>query len=265
MNMPSASAPKPFIRMVTTPPGLPWNQTRMALLEARHTSPVSGALGDDLHIVIRRLEGWRPNLSGSFVAIYLRGSDLHSGVSFQVEARGRVFPIDLPPKGDGQAILKEQLSVYGAGLLVVLALAFAIGLSWQRRQEADFSISAVETRLGREYRQASSIVQAKRDAVALTEQGLKGRALADAMKDLRIVSIGRNPEARIDAFVWRDGDWGLEVYGDAVPMMLEGVDMRRDDKPVRRGVWLWQAQPDALSDMSVARSPVITEGAPDGL
>jgi hypothetical protein len=239
MNMTRPAGPRPFTRVITTPPGLPWDQARMAGLEARHTSPVSGVMvGDDLHIVVKRLGGWKPGGDGRFVAVYLRSSDIQSGQSLQVEVQGQTVSIPLPAQGPTGAI-SEQGVILIAGVVIVACLIVQIDLLWQRRQDAEARLSAVEAVVERQGRDAVQLAAAKADARDLTAMGVKGRTVDAVLKDLTTISLARDPDARIQAFSWDDGQWSVEVAGSTPPVSIDGLDLQRSAAPVRPNVWVW--------------------------
>lgn len=239
MNMTRAASPRPFTRVVTTPPGLPWDQARMAGLEARHTSPVSGVMvGDDLHIVVKRLGGWKPGGEGRFVAVYLRSSDLKAGQTLQVEVQGQVVTIPLPAQGPVGPI-SEQGVILIAGVVIAACLIVQIDLLWQRRQDAEARLSAVEAVVERQGRDATQLAAAKADARDLGAMGMNGRTIDAVLKDLTTISIARDADARIQAFSWDDGQWSVEVAGGNPPVSIDGLNLQRSAAPVRPNVWVW--------------------------
>ncbi len=239
MNMTQPSAARPFTRVVVTPAGWPWDQARMARLEARHTSPVSDVMiGDDLHIVVQRLGLWKPGTDGRFVAVYLRGSDMRAGQTLTVEVQGQSVKIALPSAG-GLSPLSDRTAILIAGLIVAACLVVQVDLLWQRRQDADARLSAVEAVVERQSHDAAQLAAAQADAQDLAAMGVHPHTVDDVVQDLNTISVARNADARVQAFLWDDGHWAIEVSGTNPPVSLEGFDLERSPAPIRPDVWLW--------------------------
>lgn len=123
---------KPFTRVVTTPPALPWDQARAAHLEARHTSPISaGTSGQSLSIIVKRLEPWRPKTAGRFVAVYLRGAP-KGALSFDIEVQGRTVRVDIPSRAEQAERLRQRLWIGGTAAVMAVALLAQIALTLHR-------------------------------------------------------------------------------------------------------------------------------------
>ena len=65
----SAAGPTIFVRTFTTPPGLPWDQSRVAMLEVRSGAPLP--LGEVIY-QLRRLDPWFVGRSARYAAFYVR-------------------------------------------------------------------------------------------------------------------------------------------------------------------------------------------------
>ncbi len=249
MNAPvnggSEGAPfRPFTRALSVPPALPWDQTRAAKLEAQHTSPVSG---DGITILVRRLAPWRLNEAGRFVAVYLRAGEAKAGLAFDIDVQGKRLRIEMPSRAATEAMIRERAWQVGAVVAMLAGMAAMGALTFQRRDGLEDRLTTVETRLGREAREAKGVLRAKNDADALAEAGLRDQDLDQALADFKYLSLSKNPDVRIDAFYWNKGYWAVEAEGDAPPMRDASVDLQRSAKPVRRGVWLWAAPDKAVT------------------
>ncbi|MDV6331308.1 hypothetical protein [Asticcacaulis sp. 201] len=236
--MSERKANKPFTRIVNAPPGWPWDQSRVASLEAQHTSPVSGA---DVSVIVRRLEAWRPGQPAKFVAIYIRDAQSSQGIKFEVDVQGRKLIVELPSPQQRAAVASQRL--WTAGWLVALTLSvFAMGaLALQRRGVEDARLSELEAQMARKARQAVGVTRAKADAVALSKLDIQGHTIDNALLDLKHLSLKRDPAVWLDAFYWKNGYWAVEARGKASPVTDATVPLERSSKPVRKDVWLWVA------------------------
>lgn len=130
LTPPERSAYKPFTRRISTPPAWPWVQTRVAQLEAQHTSPVAG---DDVAIFVKRLQPWTLGQAGKFVAVYVRGADSHKGLKFTLDVQGKSITIDLPSAEMRAEQTNARLWRVGSGAVIVIGIACLVMLALQRR------------------------------------------------------------------------------------------------------------------------------------
>ena len=235
-DLPDRRVAKPFTRTLSTPPGWPWDQARIAALEARHTSPVSSG---DIAIVMRRLQPWQLGESGRFVAIYVRDADIQQGLKLDLDIGGKKISVDMPAPHQKAEQARDRLWSLGLiGLMVICLLGFAMVTLQRRTAEAE-RLTAMETLMSRKVRDAEGVARAKADAEALADLNLDNRTLDNAIQDLKTISLQRDPAARLEAFYWNKGYWAVEVRGDAPPVRDATVPLQRSTKPVRKGVWLW--------------------------
>ncbi len=239
---------RPFTRVLATPPGWPWDQTRVAMLEARHTSPVSS---DGVNIIVRRLKPWSMGEGGEFVAIYLRIGDPLPPQGLDVEVRGRTIHIDLPSRAARAEQLKDQATRVGAVVVMLLILLGLITLAFERRTALDDRLNDAEVQSSHMAREAHAMARAKQDAEGLSELGV-GDGLGHALDDLTYVTAAKDPAARLDAFYWSKGFWAVEAHGGDAPVKDTGLNLQKSVKPVRPGVWLWAA-PDPVAASEIRR------------
>jgi hypothetical protein len=230
---------KPFTRVIATPAALPWDQVRAAELEARHTSPVSGAAGAELTLVVKRLEPWKPRSAGRFVAVYLRGRVPGEGLSFHVDVQGRPVKVEVASKEAQAEALRRKVWLLGGVAVLSVCLVAQVVMTVQRRAAIEDQLATLEPQVERAVKLHSTAALAKKDAQALQELDLHGRRAEDLLRAMGVVAATRDPAARIEAFLWDSGDWALEVRGDAPPLRPEGPNLQKAPKAVRRGVGLW--------------------------
>ena len=227
---------KPFTRILNTPPGWPWDQARIATLEARHTSPVSGT---DIAIVMRRLQPWGFGEGGRFVAIYVRDRDIQEGLKLDLDIGGKKIVVDMPSPQQKAEQSRDRL--WNLGLIGLIACCL-VGLGMvtlQRRAAEGERLTQLETQMTRKVRDAEGVARAKADAEALVALNLDNRTVDNAVQDLKSISLQRDSAARLDAFYWNKGYWAVEVHGDTPPVKDATIPLQRSTKPVRKGVWLW--------------------------
>jgi hypothetical protein len=255
MNMSSpvtSAAVRPFTRLITTPPAFPWDQQRAAMLEARHTSPVAGAMkgamsGDGPQIVVRRLSPWKSNEGGRFVAIYFKPGDaLNEEV--EVEVQGKLIKIDLNAKARLLDQMRQSSWLVGCVAVIIVCLGLQLGLTLQRRADADDQITQAESRFKHNALDLKTLARAKADAQALTELDLKSQSVSQVIHDLKTINATKQPQALIDSFLWDRGYWAVEARGPDVPLLVTGAPLKRSVKPVRQGVWLWLATPESKAE-----------------
>ena len=242
MSLDSAPLPKPFTRGFSVPPGLPWDQARAAQLEARHTSPVAALAGDELRIHVKRLTPWRPGEEGRFAAIYLKASETRPGQVFRLEVQGHPVTLEIPSPALKAAQLQQNLWIMGCVGILVVALLFMVMTSLSRRQDMDSQVTTLESDIATRLHRGAAIERAKAEAEALQALDLKGHSASEVLGALRIVTLAKNPNARIDSFLWDRGYWAIEAHGTDTPLELGSVSLKRSPKPLRGDTYLWVAQ-----------------------
>jgi hypothetical protein len=227
---------KPFTRVLSTPPGWPWDQARIATLEARYTSPVSNA---NIAIIMRRLQPWGFGESGRFLAVYVRDSEVQQGLKLELDVSGKKIVIDMPSPHTRAEQSRDRLWNLGLiGLMACCVIGFGMVTLQRRTAEAE-RLTDLEMQMTRKVRDAEGVARAKADAEALSDLNLDNRTLDNALQDLKTISLQRDPAARLDAFYWNKGYWAVEVHGITPPVKDPTVPLQRSTKPVRKGVWLW--------------------------
>lgn len=228
-----------FVSLVSTPPGMPWEQRRAAALEARLSSPLPGS--QTAFQLVRR-QAWRPRSQGLYAIVYARLTDIGAGRTVSVEIDGRTRKLSFPPPGQPSAAPAGRLTpfVLIVGLLV-LSGAVAHRLIDQRAA-ADLALSNLERRASAALRQAVPAAQARRRAAALDAAGAREMRLSGLLGSLAFASQARRPEAKIEAFRWNAGIASLDVAGAQSPLNAADVDLETTARP-GGSAWSWRANP----------------------
>ena len=240
---------RPFTRVMTIPPGWPWDQSRAAMLEARLASPTSN---DGVSIIVHRLKAWALGEGGEFVAIYLRAGDQMPAQGIDIDVLGRTVHIDMPSRAARTEQLKDQATRIAAVMVMVVVVLGLIALAFERRAALEDRLTNTEFQVEHEARAARAVTRAKQDAEALSELGVTD-GLDHAINDLTYVTVAKDPAARLDAFYWSKGFWAVEARGNDAPIKDSGVTLQKSAKPVHPGVWLWAASDPSSSSREVSR------------
>jgi hypothetical protein len=233
-----AAPPKPFVKVVSTPPGLPWDQTRAAELEARVGAPLPL---DKVVYRVKRLEPWQPGHAARFAAVYFRGEELGGRLDATVEIDGRTLSLNfLSRQEGGRRARMLAIAAAAAGVTTFLAVA-GIGMALTTRAQATAQLEALEQLVAKRSREVEVRRSLKAQAKALDQEGLAGRSLSDFLNDLAWASEAKAPGARIQAFHWDRGYLAVEARGDAAPFVETARRVERYEKPIKPGRWLWSA------------------------
>lgn len=233
---PPPAEPTVFARTISAPPGFPWDQARMADLEARSTAPLP--LGE-LRYRVRRLETWRPGRPARFTAFYVRASEVGDRLTASAQVDGRPVSIEFLSGGarERQVRAIAMLAIpAGAAVVVVLAVLSA---ALAARSDATQSLAVAQAVGHRDLSQARHLAHLRDRAKALDQLGLRDQTVQAMAGDLAWLSHVRSTAAHIDAVHWQPGAIALEVRGDTPPFVSDAVHAVKSDKPLRTGVWLW--------------------------
>lgn len=237
-----ASTPTVFVRILSTPPGLPWDQARMAGLDAHAGAPLPM---NELVYRLRRLEPWNIGRPARYAVCYVRARDAGDRLIATVVADGR--PLTLEFVSGAERVRKARL----LGLLAAAAVATglltsgAVGSALALRVSLAGRLLALGPLATDALRRAKAIQARKEDAHALSEEHLRGQSVTNFLSDLAWVSRMRASGAHIDVLHWDHGYMALETRGDTAPFGQTDRPTIKSNRPVRSGVWLWGIGPPA--------------------
>jgi hypothetical protein len=233
---PGVQAPQVLVRTFAAPAGLPWDQARGALLEARHGAPLPIA---DLHFRVKRLERWAPGRPGRFAVFYIRRRDLTGPFETTVDVDGdpiRVaFGTSAQPSRSwrslGVVVLAIGLSVAIVGGMAVMALSI--------RADASQQLDTLEQQTAAKLR-AAQVAQREQaqDRALAANQGRSGQ-VSDVLADLTWLAHARTADARIVSVHWDHGLMAVEARGSAAPVDGRERQVVRAPKEGVAGTWLW--------------------------
>jgi hypothetical protein len=225
-----------FVRTFTTPPGLPWDQSRMARLEARSGAPLPLA---EVLYQLRRLDPWRAGRAARYAAFYVHAQGGQADVETVAEVLGKSMRVRFSsPRDQARRVWSLALLAASTGVFAA-ALSAAVFAALDIRTETTNRLDAVAKIASAKLRSAQGAERNHLDGQSLDAAGVKGISLAEALSDLAWVSSAKTPDARVEAFHWDHGQIALEVRGDAEPLPPGFGSMVRASKPIRPRVWLW--------------------------
>jgi hypothetical protein len=229
-----------FAQVISTPPGLPWDQMRVARLEAGLSAPLPIS---DLAFQLHRLEAWAFGAPGRFAACYARRSEAMSGLAETLEIEGRTIKVRFEAPALAARRRRLQLAV-GLGAAVIVAIsASAIVAALTARDENEAQLSALEAQVQARLRQADQRLSLAAEAGALDTADVSGQNLDHVLSDLAWVAEAKVPEAKLNAWVWQKGAMAVEARGDQSPFQNADRVVKRAPKPLRRGVYLYGIEP----------------------
>jgi hypothetical protein len=239
---PASVQPRVFGRLIAVPPGLPWEQRRAAVLEARHGAPIPIA---GLAWQVRRLERWALGAPARFAAIYAPLAAVRDRLEAEVNVDGEpVKAVFVAPQT--QAALRRRTALVGGGSAVAaLIIILAVGTALTRRSEVSVSLTEAEALASTKIRAVENEQRRRLATRTLAAAVDRGAPVETMLTDLAWLSAAKAPDARVEAVHWEGGVMALEVRGgDAAPIVSpNGRTLERGAKPLRRGVWLWTLSP----------------------
>jgi hypothetical protein len=227
------------VRTFTAPPGLPWDQARVAALEARSGAPLPLA---DVVYQLRRLDPWFLGRAARYAAFYIRAQD-GGDVQSTVEVAGRQIRVHFLSNAqrNRRARSLAVLAAGTAGLALVVSGAATSALN--TRSETQERLDTIEQIAAAKLRAVTLQERQRIQGKALDAAGMRHLGLNDVLDDLAWASAAKNPVAHIDALHWDHGHMAVEVRGDSPPFIAGVRPMVKADKPLRPRVWLWGVEP----------------------
>ena len=224
-----------FVRVITTAPALPWDQSRQANLEARLGAP---ARLSEIVYRLRRLDRWAPRTASRFAAVYARTEDARRGLTATTVVEGRPMTVSFATPMQQALRLKSAAVMLGA---VATLAAFALLLSAQliaRRAQLSEALGHAERLSLARAAQLKALERMDRQARALDAAGMRGRRLAAVLADVAGIGRAKTADAHILALHWDHGFVAVEATGDASPFGTD-TPVEKAKAPVRPGVSLW--------------------------
>ena len=233
--------PKIFARVTGAPPGWPWEQTRGAMLEARHGAPLPI---EQMQLRLKRLTPWRPNQPARFAAFYVRAAEVTTRLDAVVDVEGQPTPVTFePPEALARrARLSLLAGMTAAGVAALLFVSITAALL--ARAEGEQQLAAMERDAAAKLRRAEALQAARRDSATLTLVE-PGDRIAAPLSDLAWAMTARTPDARVEVWRWDHGVVEIEARGEAPPFVDARRAMSRSG-PIRQGVWRWRIEPEEI-------------------
>jgi hypothetical protein len=261
---PEVSGATVFVRTISTPPGLPWEQARMADLDARSGAPLPLS---DVVYRLGRLESWRPGRASRYFACYVRAREVGERLRASAMVDGRPVTLEFVSSAERARGLRRAAAIAAAsavtGLLVVAALVSALTV----RSGSEARLKQIDSAIDARLRQARLIEGLVVQTGLLNAAHVRDQSVSDFLGDLAWVSRSRTPGAHIDILHWNHGYMGMETRGDTPPLGLVDRPVVKADRPLRPGVWLWGVGPPAAGPSlgappAQARPPAEREAGP---
>ncbi|WP_312165805.1 hypothetical protein [Phenylobacterium sp.] len=226
-----------FVRTLSTPPGLPWDQARTADLEARHGAPLPIA---DVLYLVRRLNAWRPGVPSRFAAFYVLIGDVGERLETTAEVDGKTVQVVFLAE-EARRKQAQRLTSIALGCAVLVSLVTVAGATaFARSASLEAEIGAAELRHHAKLKAVREQRRLKEQARLLQGAPDRGARLQEALADIAWASAAKAPTSRIESLHWEPGLMAVEARGEDAPFVAAGDrQLERAKEPVRRGVWLW--------------------------
>lgn len=247
MAEPPSLEPKVFVRALSTPAGLPWDQARAAALEARLGAPLP--IGE-LAYQLRRLDRWSPGAPSRWAAFYIRTEAVGDRFEANPVVDGQPVPVVFTSRAERRRRSRKFLRVATSmGLAIVICLGAGVSaLSIRGRAEAELA-NAEQVATAR-LTLARRLHRLKAQTRALDGASLRERNLGTALADLAWAAAAKAPDARLLAVHWDHGLMVFEVKGETVPFTSADRAIKKAEKAVAPGVTLWGVGPAVTSSDS---------------
>lgn len=245
-----------YVRVMQTPPGAPWDQTRAARLDASLGAPLGG---DALTWAVERLASWRPRTSGRFAVAYVRREDAPSAPA-ALSVEGAQVRFRFSTEADRAGRLRT-LAV--GGLLAVAAISggvFGIQKALSVRTEREAALAQLETNARGWERVARLRRQGAADAAVLRRAGAEGAAFGDVAADIFWLGRAKAPSVTIERVRWSRSGLEVTALGPGQPVIGAERPIEAAGEAVGARVWriggprVAVPQRDGISRPSVAMS-----------
>jgi hypothetical protein len=169
-----------FVRVINTPPGAPWDQSRQAALEARLGAP---ARLSDVVYRVRRLESWRPARPARFAAVYARAEDSRNGLRATPTIDGRPVAVSfMSPAVQAQKL--RDVTLVGAGAAAAIGLILLLVLTvLSRRSQTGELLAQTEAMAAAKLSRAERSDRMQAQGRMLDQLNLKDQRLSEVLAE----------------------------------------------------------------------------------
>jgi hypothetical protein len=235
-----AVGPTIFVRTFTAPPGLPWDQRRVANLEARSGAPLPLT---EVVYQLQRLAPWSVGRSARYAAFYVHSRDAVKPFQSTVDVDGRPVRVNFAPPEDARRRVMGLAALASVTAGVALAVSAAVSTAWSVRTETESRLDTLAKVAAAKTRTARELDRQRKLARSLAAEGVGGLQLDVVLADLDWAARARAPDAAIRGFHWDHGHMAVEVRGDGSPFIVNDRTIVRTDKPISGHDWLWGVEP----------------------
>jgi hypothetical protein len=241
---PTQDQPKVFVRKLVAPPGWPWEQGRLADLDARLGSPLPAG---DVSYQLKRLEPWRPGGPARFAAFYVLAAEVTGRLETHAQVDGRAIVVVFESTEE-TARRAKQLGMVGlSSALAIFVLVAALGGALARRAQLEGQLASAEQKAALKLRGVSAKARLRVQDQSLRAWPDRGAPLGEVLADIAATSGAVDGQARIEAFHWERGLIGVEARGERPPLIVfADQQLKRSARPIRRNVWLWAIEKQPL-------------------
>lgn len=229
-----SDAPRFYVRVVETPPGAPWDQSRAARLDASLGAPLGA---NALTWAVERLAPWRPRMPGRFGVAYVRRQDAPTGPStLSVEGVQVRFRFSTPEEQTRRLRTTATTGVLAAAAICGGVLATQKALSVRAEREA--SLAQLEVNARGWDRVAHLRSQAASDGAVLRRAGVQGATFGDLAADLFWLGRAKAPSVTIERVRWSSSGLEVTALGPGQPV----IGSERKVEPVGEsgGARIWR-------------------------
>jgi hypothetical protein len=229
--------PHVFVRTLAAPPGLPWDQARIADLEARQGAPLPLS---EVMYQLKRLEAWRPGAPARFAAFYVLARQVDDRLEASAEVDGRPVEVTFVGRGE-QGTRAAGVAMRGVVIAAVcLLFAWSVGAAFGKRAELDAALSLADQTAASKAKAVAARTLVRTQALLLAQEPDRGARLQNVLSDLAWADAAKSADARVEAVHWERGLLAIEARGGSPPVQATPErPVKRAAKPIRPGVWLW--------------------------
>lgn len=237
--------PKVFVRTLTAPAGLPWEQSKTVDLDARLGAPLPAG---DVVYQLKRLEPWRPSAPARFAAFYVLARDVDGRLETHAQVDGKDVGVVFESASETARRAKRLGAIGLAAGVFAFLVVLAVGLALNRRAELEAQLTAAEQKAAVKLKGVAAKARLKAQERALRGWPDRGAPVSDVLADIAWTSSAKSGAATIEGFHWDRGYVAVEARGAAPPLVVfADRKLERSTRPIRQGVWLWGVAQEKIS------------------
>lgn len=225
----------PYVMTIGTPAGMPWDQWRLARLEAENSSPLPL---DQLRYALRRIGRWRPGQPGRFAGAFFHRDGVRGEQAHVQELDGVELQFLVRDEASTRAARIRRWTPLACISIAAVSLLAAFPLALADRNTANTALELLRQQAQRNLAARENARRQHAENISLAQVGARGSSLANALDDIGWLARARDPASGIVALEWTPDGLLISSAGPSNPIAAKDRTITPASAPGPVSQWI---------------------------